>query len=783
MRAKNDVFKNKMVRVGLVAALSVAFTLPLGLFLPLASTAAISQDANLAKLEVKFFKHTYTKDDDQTRLERLEKMIFGETRTGEDGERLKNLCATVPNLDDLPAEAADKTAGNSGGSTSADKGQETASSSAPPSSESAKPSRRGKHGKSDGGSAGSAPAPVAATPKFDGDDEASGKADKVLAGESKYPSVTALEQHLFKRDYASEPVGDRLNRLETKVFGRPSKFTDLSERVDALKEKTNVDIASKPPTGSDWNTDDDDGSGHTFPTPKKSEPVARTDRDDGRSFSGRDVGSDLRKAFGVGATGNTTAFTGGRGSGAFGMGGTSGRSSGNAASGAYGMGGSRSAPSSNNDDGDDRQSSSGKPTMSGTNGKSFYDDDSDADSLAARVPKTKNPVADRAASKKNGGGATVPAPAAQEEEPEELPPGMNNPNNLSMYVGKLETSVLGKQYSQEPLIDRVGRLEKSVFPKEPESTMAVPQRVNRLLKKVPNATQTASRSGRGRANGSGYANGGAGGGSTDGGGGGSQTASARHKHSGWIDEDADLGYAKGGGGATTGDDSYSSGNGSSPDVIGIGAGSGSSMSSMMGGGMGGSSSSMGGMSGGQVQQPKGLSKIINKMGNALSGNSFSGGYNVNSSNLRTDPKTGMLVDTMTGNVINPNTGAVVGQATTTTTTMGSGAPIYSGIGGLGGLGGLGGIGGIGGLGGMGMGMGMPMGGYGYNGGLPNGYAYGGMPYGSLYGGNPYGGVRPYGYGTGMGMGGYPGFNNGFGSYNGMGNYNGGMRSPMGRIGF
>ena len=245
-------------------------------------------------------------------------MIFGETRTGDDGERLKNLCATVPNLDDLPAEAAgggDKTAASK---SDGDKGQETASAPSSTPAASSKSSRRGKHGRGDNAPSDNK-APIAETPKLD-DQETGSKADKVLAGESKYPSVTALEQHLFKRDYASEPVGDRLNRLESKVFGKPSKFTDLSERVDALKEKTNVDIAKQPPTGSDWNTDDDDGSGHTFPVPKKSEPVARADRDDGRSFSGRDVGSDLRKAFGYGATGNTTAFTGGRGSGAFGMG-------------------------------------------------------------------------------------------------------------------------------------------------------------------------------------------------------------------------------------------------------------------------------------------------------------------------------------------------------------------------------------------------------------------------------------------------------------------------------
>lgn len=60
--------------------------------------AAQNSDDRLAKLEVKFFKHTFPKDDDTVRLERLEKMIFGEAKSGNSSERLKNLADTVPNL-------------------------------------------------------------------------------------------------------------------------------------------------------------------------------------------------------------------------------------------------------------------------------------------------------------------------------------------------------------------------------------------------------------------------------------------------------------------------------------------------------------------------------------------------------------------------------------------------------------------------------------------------------------------------------------------------------------
>jgi hypothetical protein len=712
----------KPVAGGLLA-LSLAFGLAFGD----RAMAAISQDESLAKLEVKFFKHTYPKDADETRLDRLEKMIFGETRSGADTERLKNLAATVPNLNDLPASSEPATA-------------DAATTSEPDSKVSNRSSSRSGRGSSTSPSSSSS-----STASSSAADE-SMAADKVLAGESKYPAVTALEQHLFKRDYANEAVGDRLNRLESKVFGRPSKFTDLSERVDALKEKTNVDVAKRPPGGTDWTADDDDGSGQSFPEPRRSEPVARTDGDDGRSFSGRDVGSDLRKAFGIGAAGNSAPSSrGGSASGAYGMGGTTAGSGrfGNGASGAYGMNGATAST----------------PSRSVKSAADLIGAQLDAEEKRNKSMKSATPAA-----------------GSQGLDDDQLPAA--NPLGLNQQVSRLETVVLGKNYSQDPLIDRVGRLEKSVFPKEADagSSLAMPERVARLIKKVPAASENMVTSAGSRGGSRSSRSSGSFGSSGSGG-----SSGGSRKHSGWIDEDADLGYrGTGSGGASTGgglDDSYAGGGGV-PDVIGIGGGMGSSMSSSMGSGLGGMSGGMGsagGMSGGQVQQPKGLGKIINSMGRALSGGGYTGGYNVNSGNLRTDPSTGYLIDSMTGNLINPTTGAVMGTATTT--NMG-GAPIYSGtqlggmpvgvgIGGLGGIGGIGGLGGIGGIGGLGgIGGGIPMGGIGY-GGLPYGSAYGGMPFNSYYGSYP--GLRPYGGGYNGAYGspyGYNGFNNGFGPYTG-----------------
>jgi hypothetical protein len=272
--------------LSLAMALSLPLDLGLGGLSASPAMASVGSDVRLSQLEVKFFKHTYPKDEEAVRLERLEKMIFGEARSGASEQRLKNLADTVPNLGAVAAEDSDK-------------GDAAASSSSAASLLGAA-TRPVNNGDSD----------------LDLSEERSQSnkpGGQVLSGESKYPAVTALEQSIFKRDYASDPVADRLNRLESKVFGKPSKFTDLSERVDALKEKTRVDVAKQAPPGTDWLDEEDDDI--NFPAPKQAsrQPVARSDGEDGRSFSGRDLRKDMQNAFGSRATGASA-------SGGYGMG-------------------------------------------------------------------------------------------------------------------------------------------------------------------------------------------------------------------------------------------------------------------------------------------------------------------------------------------------------------------------------------------------------------------------------------------------------------------------------
>jgi len=518
MKVTKSTIKSNFRLTGSVLAccLSLALSLPVFDLIALPAQAAIGADVRLGQLETKFFKHTYPKDEEAVRLERLEKMIFGESRTGTSEDRLKNLAATVPNLAESTEAAAAPAASEGGGGKAqrSTRNVNNADSDLDLTEERTKSNRPG---------------------------------GQVLSGESKYPAVTALEQNLFKRDYASEPVGDRLNRLESKVFGKPSKFTDMSERVDALKEKTNIDIAKKAPPGTDWVDEEDDDVSFPGPRAKAGGTTPFTKNDGyGRTNSGGGYGT------------SGTSSSSGAASGAYGVG--SGSASGSA-SGAYGMGGMSSA------------------STFGT-------------SMPSAAPRRPLKPAGKSSDRFDDDEPSAPAVGAI---------------GLSSQVTALENAVLGKTFSQDPLINRVGRLEETVFPNKTDSAaaMSLPERVSKLVAKVPVAAAPPK--------------------------------SARAKRS--LDMDMD-------------------------DDIDMGSGSG--LSSLMGG-SGALNNSLGsGMTMSQSTQTRGsggLGRIINSIGNMLGGG-YVGSYGMaGGGSMVRDPGTGMLVDTLSGNLINPSTGQIVGRST------------------------------------------------------------------------------------------------------------------------
>lgn len=130
----------------------------------------------LDALERKFFEHTYANDSLTRRLDRLEKLVYGEAKPGADLERLRALIAAVP---------------------------------APPKTVSR---------------AATTPNTTPRIPTYN-------KADA-----TDYPSVTALEKQMLKQTFSSQPIRTRLERLEIQAFGRPSVASDLSLRVGELQK-------------------------------------------------------------------------------------------------------------------------------------------------------------------------------------------------------------------------------------------------------------------------------------------------------------------------------------------------------------------------------------------------------------------------------------------------------------------------------------------------------------------------------------------------------------------
>lgn len=157
-----------------------------------------AQSNALGSLETHFFEHTYVADSAEDRVTRLEKMVFGEAKSGDTAARIADLQKVVKSSEtDLTAQSTTNSTGQQNGTSH----QSTTGSAAPKT--------------------------TAAPAKSDEDDPA-------LAG-TDYPRVDMLEEVIFGQEYKQMSLKKRLVQLETKVFGRPSTDDDLSSRTDALE--------------------------------------------------------------------------------------------------------------------------------------------------------------------------------------------------------------------------------------------------------------------------------------------------------------------------------------------------------------------------------------------------------------------------------------------------------------------------------------------------------------------------------------------------------------------
>jgi hypothetical protein len=242
----------------LFALLSLSLALSFGL---VASAADV--DPNIVKLEKRFFEHDYPKDTTEARIERLEKMVFGEAKTGSVQERLKALMTVVP-ADDSRTETAKSTPNTNRQPSNYDATRSASD------------------------------VPTADVKEF----------EDTPAPAGNYPAISAIENKLLGREFSDEPARKRLDRLETKVFGKPSGIDDMTERMDRLKMKTGVDVAKQAPSGSDWADDDDFSFDSVHPPKRTSPPLTYTapPNADGTSFSGRNMRQDMQRNFGMPST-------------------------------------------------------------------------------------------------------------------------------------------------------------------------------------------------------------------------------------------------------------------------------------------------------------------------------------------------------------------------------------------------------------------------------------------------------------------------------------------------
>jgi hypothetical protein len=192
---------SQLPKIALIFVVSTGFALP-GLAL---------SEQSLGQLEHRFFFHDYARDTVEDRLSRLERMVFGQARTGSADQRMSQLAAAVA---------------TAGGATIASKP-------AAPAATAAKPT----------------PKPIPQEVASDDDAPAPSAA-------SNYPAIVAIERKILGKSFVGEPAMKRIERLEKSVFGKAGSGL-LVDRVDRLKDRTGIDIAMQDPGAREWADEDD----------------------------------------------------------------------------------------------------------------------------------------------------------------------------------------------------------------------------------------------------------------------------------------------------------------------------------------------------------------------------------------------------------------------------------------------------------------------------------------------------------------------------------------------
>ncbi|MBP9094263.1 hypothetical protein KBI23_24820 [bacterium] len=139
-------------------------------------------DKEILVLENRFFFHHYGHDPIEKRLERLELLTLGASQFGTTSERLGHLRAAIVQRDKQAAQ-------------------------------------------------------IMADHKV-------GQAKAGVKNETNYPVLSTLEWRVLKKTYAAETIDQRLDRLESQLFGVPAQAMSYVDRIERLKKTTGVGAES-----------------------------------------------------------------------------------------------------------------------------------------------------------------------------------------------------------------------------------------------------------------------------------------------------------------------------------------------------------------------------------------------------------------------------------------------------------------------------------------------------------------------------------------------------------
>ncbi len=395
--------------------LTITLIFSLGLILP---TNATNVNDELSTMEMYYFHHCYRKNPTIERVDRLEKMVFGST-DDTDGidKRIQNLNGVFAATQSSPSN---NTPTNSVPSPDTYSNQEDKS---PNNLQKESPSQ-GRLPANNLNQINHSNHYLPTAPQETAQHNNFNKSNALPKND--YPIVSTMEMKVFNQTYQDEPIKERLDRLELKLYGTKSTLPDLSERVDNLMSTMDLNkpkskVAKKH---SDWMSEDELEAQNA-------------------SLGNNAVDQAYSQQANMGMGGSNM----GMGSSNMGMGGSN-----------MGMGGSNMGMGGSNMGMGGSNMGMGGSNM-GMGGSNFNSNFLNSDNFFGS-DKPKNP--------------------------KKLAKYDMQKYGINQCVTRLEQEILGKTNQNQPLETRVAKLENIIFPdgKNPKKTN-VGKRVEKLLAVVP----------------------------------------------------------------------------------------------------------------------------------------------------------------------------------------------------------------------------------------------------------------------------------------------------------